>query len=79
MAPTEIWQGGKLINKVTREDRNKHEGTIQGKKVRVKGTNFGCEIAEIQPNGSSIIDTNHIKFGDTVTLDGGEIVKSVRK
>lgn len=79
MAPAEIWVGGKLINKLTWEDQNKHEGTILGKKVRVKGTRSGCEIAEMQPDGSSIIDTNHIKLGDTVTLDGGEIVKSVKK
>ncbi|MEK7527806.1 MAG: hypothetical protein AAB574_02200 [Patescibacteria group bacterium] len=79
MAPAEIWQGGRIVNKITRDDKNKHEGTIGGMVGIVRGTNSGCELAVRQANGSNVIDTGRLNPGDSITLDGGEIVKSVKK
>ncbi len=70
MAPAEILQGGKKINKI--QGGNTHEGQMNGKKVFVEDNPPGCNLK---------VDThtNYLPHGSSVTLDGGEIVKSVSR
>jgi len=66
MAPAEIWQGGNIVNTI--QGDNTHEGKLHGKVVFVRNASPGCELNNME---------GYIEVGDSVTLDGGEIVKSV--
>lgn len=68
MAPAEIWQGGKIVNLI--KGLNTHVGKLDGKKVEVKDSNPGCAIEPVK---------SYLPIGNSITLDGGEIVKSVDK
>ena len=68
MTPAEVWQGGKLVNII--EGDNMHQGKLNGNRVLVKDDYPGCVLV-------SPLDKKHIDVGDSIALDGGEIVKSV--
>jgi hypothetical protein len=68
MTPAEIWQGGKIINKI--KGVNTHTGSLHGKDVLVEDSAPGCRLEPKIP---------YMAVGNSITLDGGEIVKSVNK
>ena len=69
MAPAEILQGGKVANKVAEE--NTHKGKLDGKVVVVRDAPPGCQLTKEDESVG-----RYLQPGDSVTLDGGEIVKS---
>jgi len=75
MAPAEIWQGGKLVNLI--KGLNTHTGKIDGVEIQVEdgGNAPGCKF--IRFDGKPITK-GYLSIGDSKTLDGGEIVKSVK-
>lgn len=74
MAPAEIWQGGSLVNLI--KGLNKHTGKINGVEINVEdgGNSPGCKFI-----GRDGVKNGYLNIGDSKTLDGGEIVKSVGK
>lgn len=74
MAPAEIYQGGTLVNTI--EGKNRHVGVYRGREVVVMDSDDvdhpGCMLCEDDMTIKKYFAPNH-----SVTLDHGEIVKSV--
>lgn len=74
MAPAEIWQGGKIVNVI--QGNNMHVGRLDGAQIEVEDADPGCKISRL--DGEKIPGMSYLGSGVSVTLDGGEIVKSVK-
>ena len=72
MAPAEIWQGGRKVNKVKGD--NTHQGKMDGEKVWVKDDPPGCQLTTVKEKMGV-----YIGYESSITLDDGIIVKSVRR
>ena len=72
MAPAEIIQGGNVVNIIKGSD-DRHIGKLDGREVEVKDEEPGCKIHSTKGGAGK-----HLQVGSSITLEGGEIVKSVR-
>jgi len=71
MAPAEIWQGGKVVNRI--EGNSVHVGRLNGNLAFVRDSKD-----KLKP-GFRINSDDITPVGDSITLDGGIIVKAVKK
>lgn len=72
MAPAEIYQGGRRVNRVKGD--NTHQGKIDGEKVWVEDNSPGCQLITLKDKVG-----RYVGYGNSITLDDGVIVKSVRR
>jgi hypothetical protein len=75
MAPAEIWQGGQVVNLI--QGNNTHVGKLDGEEIVVEDSDPGCQLRRV--DGKPLLTKSYLGNGVSVTLDGGEIVKAVRR
>jgi hypothetical protein len=74
MAPAEIWQGGNLINVL--KGNSSHTSRFDGREVVIKDSDDKGEPGCILLEANQTLKT-YISPGNSVTLEQGEIVKSI--